>query len=42
LQPWHLVLTYDEFDEDGDNVNSGVYDEVWWSARYFVPVRELV
>lgn len=29
LQPWHLVLTYDQFDEDGDNVNSGVYDEIW-------------
>src|SRR5277367_1819793 len=24
LQPWHIVVTYDQFDEDGDNVHSGV------------------
>ena len=35
LQPWHLVLTYDEFDEDGDNVNSGVYDELWVSPKKY-------
>ena len=27
LLPWHIVVTYDQFDEDGDNVNSGVYEE---------------
>src|SRR5580700_758351 len=27
LQPWHLVVIYDQFDEDGDNVHSGVYEE---------------
>ena len=21
LQPWHIVVTYDQFDEDGDNVH---------------------
>lgn len=29
LQPWHIVIAYDEFDEDRDNVNSGVFDELW-------------
>jgi hypothetical protein len=29
LQPWHIVIGYDEFDEDGDNVNSGVFEEFW-------------
>jgi len=24
--PWHIELTYDEFDEDGDNVHSGVIE----------------
>ena len=23
LLPWHIVLTYDEFDRDGDNIRSG-------------------
>lgn len=29
MQPWHIVITYDQFDEDGDNVHSGVYKETW-------------
>lgn len=29
LQPWHIVVIYDQFDEDGDNVHSGVYEEFW-------------
>jgi hypothetical protein len=29
LLPWHIVVTYDQFDEDGDNVHSGVYEEYW-------------
>src|SRR5467141_3375098 len=29
LRPWHIVVTYDQFDEDGDNVHSGVYEEYW-------------
>src|ERR1700678_4195426 len=28
LHPWHIVIEYDQFDEDGDNVNSGVVEEV--------------
>ena len=29
LQPWHIVIAYDQFDEDGDNVHSGVVEEFW-------------
>jgi hypothetical protein len=29
LPPWHIVITYDQFDEDGDNVHSGVVEEFW-------------
>jgi hypothetical protein len=25
LLPWHIVVSYDQYDEDGDNVHSGVY-----------------
>src|SRR5580704_5731406 len=27
VPPWHVIVTYDQFDEDGDNVHSGVYEE---------------
>lgn len=29
LHPWHIAVTYDQFDEDGDNVHSGTYEEFW-------------
>jgi len=29
LRPWHIAISYDQFDEDGDNVHSGVYEEYW-------------
>lgn len=29
LRPWHVVVTYDQFDEDGDNVHSGTFEEYW-------------
>jgi hypothetical protein len=29
LKPWHVLVSYDKFDEDGDNVDSGTYEE-WW------------
>jgi hypothetical protein len=29
LVPWHVQLTYDEFDEDGDNVHSGTIEEFY-------------
>jgi hypothetical protein len=35
LQPWHIVVNYDEFDEDGDNVHSGVYEEYWAGAKKY-------
>lgn len=33
--PWHAVLSYDEFDEDGDNVHSGTIEEFYASARKY-------
>ncbi len=33
LRPWHILVTYDQFDEDGDNVHSGVYEEYWAGAK---------
>ncbi len=35
LQPWHIVIAYDQFDEDGDNVHSGEFDEVWAGAKRY-------
>jgi len=35
LHPWHIVVTYDQFDEDGDNVHSGVYEEFWVGAKKY-------
>ena len=29
LRPWHIVVHFDEYDEDGDNVHSGEYEEYW-------------
>jgi hypothetical protein len=35
LLPWHIVVSYDQFDEDGDNVHSGVYEEYWAGAKKY-------
>jgi len=35
LLPWHIVVTYDQFDEDGDNVHSGVYEEFWAGTKKY-------
>jgi hypothetical protein len=35
LPAWHLVVAYDQFDEDGDNVNSGVFEEYWASPQKY-------
>jgi hypothetical protein len=35
LLPWYIVVTYDQFDEDGDNVNSGVCEEYWVGAKKY-------
>jgi hypothetical protein len=35
LLPWHIVMIYDQFDEDGDNINSGVYEEYWAGPKKY-------
>ena len=35
LRPWHIVMSYDQFDEDGDNIHSGIYEEYWAGVRKF-------
>lgn len=35
LEPWHIVVSYDQFDEDGDNIHSGVYEEYWAGVKKF-------
>jgi hypothetical protein len=35
LQPWHIVVSYDQFDEDGDNIHSGVYEEFWAGPKKY-------
>lgn len=29
VTPWHIVVSYDQFDEDGDNIHSGTFEEFW-------------
>lgn len=33
--PWHIELSYDEFDEDGDNVHSGTVEEFYVTAKKY-------
>jgi hypothetical protein len=33
LRPWHIVIAYDQFDQDGDNVHSGVVEEFWGGSQ---------
>jgi len=35
VHPWHIVIAYDEFDGDGDNSNSGVFEEFWAGPKRF-------
>ena len=35
LRPWHILVTYDQFDEDGDNVHSGTYEEYWVGPKKY-------
>lgn len=35
LRPWHIVIVYDQFDEDGDNVHSGVLEELWAAPKKY-------
>ena len=33
--PWHVKLAYDRFDDDGDNVESGAYEEFYAGAKRY-------
>ncbi len=33
--PWHTVIEWDQFDEDGDNTHSGVFEEYWISPNNY-------
>ena len=35
LQPWHIAITYDQFDEDGDNIHSGTFEEFWINPKKY-------
>jgi len=35
LHPWRIVIEYDQFDGDGDNFNSGVFEELWAGPRKY-------
>ena len=35
LLPWHIVVSYDQYDEDGDNVHSGIYEEFWAGEKKY-------
>jgi hypothetical protein len=34
-RPWHVKLSYDQFDEDGDNVHSGTVEEFYVAPKKF-------
>jgi hypothetical protein len=40
LVPWHIVVSYDQYDEDGDNVHSGVYEEFWAGEKKYKRVHK--
>ncbi len=33
--PWHAKFTWDQFDEDGDNIHSGVYEEFYANPKKY-------
>lgn len=35
LKPWHIVVGYDVFDDDGDNVGDGRYEEFWVGPKQY-------
>jgi TonB family protein len=35
VQPWHIKVSYQIFDHDGDPENSGIYEEFWISPRKY-------
>ena len=34
--PWHIIISYDQFEGDGDNVHSGVFEELWDGPKKYV------
>jgi len=34
-KPWHIKLTYEEFDMEGDNVRDGSYEEFYFSPKKY-------
>jgi hypothetical protein len=35
IRPWHIVIAYDQFDEDGDNIHSGIVEEYWAGPKKY-------
>lgn len=35
LKPWYIRISYDRYDEDGDNVDSGTYEEFWAGPKKY-------
>ena len=35
VQPWHLVVLYDQLDENGSKIHSGTLEEVWVNPRKY-------
>jgi hypothetical protein len=35
MRPWHLIIQYDQFDEDGDNIHSGTIEEFWAGPKLY-------
>jgi hypothetical protein len=34
-QAWHLLIEYDQFDDDGDNIHSGTVEEFWAGPKKY-------
>ena len=35
IKAWHIAVEYDVFDEDGDNVSDGTYEEFWVGLKQY-------
>ena len=35
MTPWHIVIAYEQFDEQGDKVHSGTFEEFWAGPKRF-------
>ena len=36
--PWHILITFEQFDEDGDNVHSGTFEKFWAGTKKYKSV----